>query len=149
MNLTNWNNAHRPDSRSLNGSLHNERLHVRFRAWKRIFVIFGVITGILVVILIGLYITLGTSSSPSTFSSAPSSASSSSSTASSSGTDSSSQTAQTLAVAGLIVGCVSAIGTLLSGWGTFVTARAMARQDVVSHAPRARARSSKPHTRKV
>jgi hypothetical protein len=51
-------------------------------------------------------------------------------------------------VVGLIIGCVSAIGTLLSGWGTFVTARAMARQDQASRAPRARAKSTRPRTRK-
>jgi hypothetical protein len=51
-------------------------------------------------------------------------------------------------VAGLIIGCVSAIGTLFSGWGTLVTARAMARQDLASRAPRARAESTRPRTRK-
>jgi hypothetical protein len=52
-------------------------------------------------------------------------------------------------VAGLIIGCISAIGTLLSGWGTLVTARAVARQDMASRTPRARAKSSKPRTREV
>jgi hypothetical protein len=52
-------------------------------------------------------------------------------------------------VAGLIIGCISAIGTLLSGWGTLVTARAVARQDVASRTPKARAKSSKPRARKV
>jgi hypothetical protein len=52
-------------------------------------------------------------------------------------------------VAGLIIGCISALGTLLSGWGTLVTARAVARQDVASPTPRARAKSSKPRTRRM
>jgi hypothetical protein len=52
-------------------------------------------------------------------------------------------------VAGLIIGCVSAIGTLLSGWGTLVTARAVARQDLAPRAPRARAKSTRPRTRKM
>jgi hypothetical protein len=62
---------------------------------------------------------------------------------------SSAQTAQALAVAGLIIGCVSAMGTLLSGWGTLVTARAMARQDAALRAPRARAKSTRPRARKM
>ena len=156
-----------PDSTSFDGSLHNGRLNVRFRAWKLAFITFGGITSILVVVFIGLFITrptvtqhpaiptpsptvtspltgVGTSSS-GTASSSPGTASSSPGTAAAP----SSQTAQTLAVAGLIIGCISALGTLLSGWGTLVTARAVARQDVASPTPRARAKSSKPRTRRM
>jgi hypothetical protein len=146
-----------PDSTSFDGSLHNGRLNVRFRAWKLAFMTFGVITSILVVVvIISLFVTQPTVtvtspltgvgvSSPGTASSSPGTPSSSPGTAAAP----SSQTAQTFAVAGLIIGCISAIGTLLSGWATLVTARAVARQDMASRTPRARARSSKPHTRKV
>ena len=146
MTVTRRDDAHHPDSASFDGSLHNERLNVRFWAWRRAFVIFGMVTGILVAVLIGLFLTLGMASNATSHALPVSGAGSSSSPDAAS---SSSQTAQTLAVAGLIIGCVSAIGTLLSGWGTLVTARAMARQDVVPHAPRARARSTKPRTRKM
>jgi hypothetical protein len=147
MTVTRRDDAHHPDITSFNGSLHNERLNVRFWAWRRAFVIFGIITGILVAVLIGLFLTLGMAShaaSPALPASGAASSSSSSDAASPS-----SQTAQTLAVAGVIIGCVSAIGTLLSGWSTLVTARAMARQDVAPHAPRARAKPTKPRTRKM
>jgi len=130
--------AHDPASASFDGSLHDGRLNVRFRVWRRTFVIFGVITGILVAVLIGLFLTQGMALHVA------SAASPSSDTA----VASSSQSAQTLAVAGLIIGCVSAIGTLFSGWGTLVTARAMARQDAALHAPRSRAKSPRPRTRK-
>jgi hypothetical protein len=145
MTVTRRDDAHYPDSTSFDGSLHNERLNVRFWAWRRAFVIFGIVTGILVAVLIGVFLTLGMASHAASQALPVSGAGSSSSPDAAS----SSQTAQTLAVAGLIIGCVSAIGTLFSGWGTLVTARAMARQDVVPHAPRARAKSTKPRTRKM
>lgn len=164
MNLTSRDDVRDPESTSFDGSLRNEHLKVRFRSWKRAFVIFGVITGILFVVPISVFIILGTASPASvatsgTFpahgpasslgstSSPPTTGASSPGTASSTGTASSSQTAQTIAVAGLIIGCISAIGTMLSGWGTLVTARAMARQGVASRAPAARAKSRKPRIR--
>lgn len=145
MTVTRRDDAHYPESTRFDSSLHNERLNMRFWAWRRAFVISGVITGILVAALIGLFLTLVmTAHAPSTVlpvsETAPSSVPD---------TVSASQTAQTLAVVGLIIGCVSAIGTLLSGWGTLVTARAMARQDVAPHATRARAKSTKSRTRKM
>jgi hypothetical protein len=168
MTVTRGSDTHQSGSPSFDGPQHNERLHVRFRAWRRAFVLCGALTGILVAALIGLVILRGTASSapspvthPKGLPTSPAfgaptspafgkSASPSSGTATSSAAvaTSSSQTAQTLAVAGLIIGCVSAIGTLLSGWGTLVTARAMARQDMASHAPRARAKSTRRRTRK-
>lgn len=141
MTVTRGSDAHHSGSASFDGPQHYERLHVRFRAWRRAFVLCGVLTGILVAALIGLLILRGTASPapspvthPKALATSPASGtatSPASGTASSSGAvaTSSSQTAQTLAVAGLIIGCVSAIGTLFSGWGTLVTARAMARQD--------------------
>lgn len=168
MTVTRGSDTHPSGSPSFDGPQHNERLHVRFRAWRRAFVLCGALTGILVAALIGLVILRGTASpatpSPVTHPKglttspafgAPTSPAFGKSTSPSSGTatssaavaTSSSQTAQTLAVAGLIIGCVSAIGTLLSGWGTLVTARAMARQDMASHARRARAKSTRRRTR--
>jgi hypothetical protein len=133
--LKRGDDAHDPASASFDGSLHDGRLNVRFRVWRRTFVIFGVITGILVAVLIGLFLTQGMALHVAgTASPASGTASPSSDTA----VASSSQSAQTLAVAGLIIGCVSAIGTLFSGWGTLVTARAMARQDAALRAPRPR-----------
>jgi len=159
--------AHQPGGTSLGGSLHRERLNVRFRAWRRAFVIFGVITGILVAVLIGLFLTLGgagshapgpamplsgaaPASSPGTASPVSGTASPGTAPPSSGAVAApSSQAADTLAVAGLIIGCVSAIGTLFSGWGTLVTARAMARQDLAPRAPRTRARSTRSRNRKM
>jgi hypothetical protein len=164
-----------PDSTSFDSSLPKGRLNVRFRVWRLAFITFGVITSILVVAaFIGLFITQPTVTRPPAIltpsptvtspltgvgAPAPGTASSSGTASPSSGTAASpssgtaaspsSQTAQTLAVAGLIIGCISAIGTLLSGWATLVTARAVARQDMASRTPRARAKSSKPRTRMV
>jgi hypothetical protein len=152
MTVTRGSDAHHSGSASFDGLQDDERLHVRFRAWRRAFVLCGVLTGILIAALFGLFILRGTASpapSPVTNAAAPAtSPASGTATSSVAVATSSSQTAQTLAVAGLIIGCVSAIGTLFSGWGTLVTARAMARQDLASRAPRARAKSTRPRTRK-
>jgi hypothetical protein len=160
MTVTRGSDTHQSGSPSFGGPQHNERLHGRFRAWRRAFVLCGALTGILVAALIGLLILRGTASpaprpvthpqglATSPAFGAPTSPSSGTATSSAAVATPSSQTAQTLAVAGLIIGCVSAIGTLLSGWGTLVTARAMARQDMASHAPRTRAKSTRHRTRK-
>jgi hypothetical protein len=109
----------------------SEGLTTRFRAWRRAFVTFGAITGIIVVILIGLFLLLGQGGSTTAHPAPPSS-----------------QSGQAIAVAGLIVACISAIGTLFSGLGTLMTARAMARQGATAPAPKPRAKPSMPRTRK-
>jgi hypothetical protein len=98
----------------------------RFRAWKRAFVIFGVTT-ILVIVLFA-FLSLGAAPSH--------------------GKPAAPQSGQTLVVIGLIFSGISALGTLLSGWGTLMEKRAMARQSAARPPPRARAKQARPRIRR-
>src|SRR5689334_22907147 len=62
MTVTRGSDTHQSGSPSFDGPQRNERLHVRFRAWRRAFVLCGALTGILVAALIGLLILRGTAS---------------------------------------------------------------------------------------
>ena len=133
---------------STSGDVHRQdpRLAARYQAWKRTCLIFGVITSVLIIVFIvavAIGLAVGT---PYEFPVRLRLADT--------GTHPVrvvivSQTGQTLAVAGLIIACISALGTLLSGLATFMTARAMARQGVPAPAPKTGAKPNRPRTRKV
>jgi hypothetical protein len=118
----------------------DQRLAARYRAWKQALVAFGVITSILLIVLVAVVIGAITAPAGPII-------------IEPGGTHqvrvAVSPTGQILAVAGLIIACISALGTLLSGLGTLITARAIARQGVPTPEPKTSTKPRRPRTRKV